>query len=182
MTEIKKDKHVREIDMASLWAYAMDSDDFRFEQKAQAVAIDLAKAVALKGISQAELAERLGWQASRVSKVLHGATNVTLKTLFNITDALDMDFEINIKEKNVEKINYNLDDSHMLLESIKDMHSQSENILRQSKDCLSASEVILETAKNLNNRVWKNMSKTTQHNFNAPEIVYVENEKIALCN
>ncbi|BAK10837.1 hypothetical protein PAJ_0757 [Pantoea ananatis AJ13355] len=182
MTEIKKDKHVRKIDMASLWAEAMHSDDFRFEQKAQAVAIDLAKAVALKEISQAELACKLGWQASRVSKVLHGATNITLKTLFLITEALEMDFEVYIKDRNTDFHANSLDDHKMLLKCIMDMHDQSENILRQSKDCLNESKVILETAKNVNDRVWKNMAKTTKNNFKSPEIVYVEYEKFALCN
>lgn len=81
-------------ELAGLWQASLEDKDFRFELKAQAVAVELAAAVADAGLSQKELAERLGWKPSRVSKVLHGATNVTLRTLFDLYDALGLDFSI----------------------------------------------------------------------------------------
>jgi len=71
-------------ELAGLWAEALEDKDFRFELKAQDVAVQLASAVARSGMTQKELAEKLGWKTSRVSKVLHGASNLTLKTMFQI--------------------------------------------------------------------------------------------------
>lgn len=80
--------------LTELWQESLDDKDFRFELKAQEVAVELAAAVADAGLTQQELAKRLGWKPSRVSKVLHGATNVTLRTLFDLYDALGMNFSI----------------------------------------------------------------------------------------
>lgn len=81
-------------ELAGLWQESLDDKDFRFELKAQEVAVELAAAVADAGLTQKELAKRLGWKPSRVSKVLHGATNVTLRTLFDLYDTLGMDLSI----------------------------------------------------------------------------------------
>ena len=60
-------------ELASLWEESLKDEDFRFELKAQDVAVKLANAVALSGMTQKELADKLGWKTSRMSKVLHGA-------------------------------------------------------------------------------------------------------------
>ena len=71
-----------------------DDQDFRFELKAQEVAVSLASAVVDSGITQKALADKLGWKTSRVSKVLHGGSNLTLKTLFDVCEALNIEFDI----------------------------------------------------------------------------------------
>jgi len=78
-------------ELAQLWQHSLEDKDFRFELKAQEIAVELAAAVADAGITQAELAQRLGWKPGRVNKVLCGATNLTLKTLFELSEALGSD-------------------------------------------------------------------------------------------
>lgn len=81
-------------ELAALWQESLEDEDFRFELKAQEVAVRLANAVAASGMTQKELADKLGWKTSRMSKVLHGASNLTLKTLVQVSEALDIDFDI----------------------------------------------------------------------------------------
>ena len=75
---------------SELWA----DEDFAFEAKAQDIAIKLASAVHHAGLNQAQLAEKLGWKASRVSRVLNGSTNLTIKTIHQICQAVDRDFDL----------------------------------------------------------------------------------------
>ncbi|MCL5041547.1 MAG: helix-turn-helix domain-containing protein [Gammaproteobacteria bacterium] len=82
-----------------LWSESLGDEDFRFELKAQQVAVDLAEVFARTNLTQQELADRLGWKKSRVSKVLHGATNLTLKTLFQMSEAMDSDFQVVFGDK-----------------------------------------------------------------------------------
>ncbi|WP_335961661.1 helix-turn-helix transcriptional regulator [Acinetobacter haemolyticus] len=53
--------------------------------------------------SRAELATRLGWKKSRVTKVLSGDENLTIKTISAITQQLGYDFDIVFHNKNYEK-------------------------------------------------------------------------------
>lgn len=82
-----------------LWSESLGDEDFRFELKAQQVAVDLAEVFARTNLTQQELADRLGWKKSRVSKVLHGATNLTLRTLFQMSEAMDSDFQVVFGDK-----------------------------------------------------------------------------------
>ena len=81
--------------LAELWQESLEDQDFRFELKAQEVAVGLANVFAESGMTQKALADQLGWKTSRVSKVLHGASNLTLKTLFDVCEALNIEFDIN---------------------------------------------------------------------------------------
>lgn len=80
--------------LAELWQESLEDQDFRFELKAQEVAVSLASAVVDSGITQKALADKLGWKTSRVSKVLHEGSNLTLKTLFDVCEALNIEFDI----------------------------------------------------------------------------------------
>ncbi|GLR64390.1 helix-turn-helix domain-containing protein [Marinospirillum insulare] len=82
--------------LSGLWQESIQDPEFRFELKAQKVSVDLASAFTNTGMSQKELAEKLGWRTSRVSKVLHGGSNLTLRTLFDICEAMQTDFDIEI--------------------------------------------------------------------------------------
>ena len=99
--------------LAELWQESLEDQDFRFELKAQEVAVSLASAVVDSGITQKALADKLGWKTSRVSKVLHGGSNLTLKTLFDVCEALNIEFDISFdrvgtqqKEVAVTKLKY----------------------------------------------------------------------------
>lgn len=54
-------------------------------------------------ISRSELAQKLGWPKARVTKVLSGDVNLTLKTITAITHKLGYDFDVVFHNKNYEK-------------------------------------------------------------------------------
>lgn len=119
-------------ELASLWEESLQDREFRFELKAQEVAVHLASVVARSGITQKELAEKLGWKPSRVSKVLHGASNLTLKTLFQVCEALGIDFDIHFGGRHY-------------------LNEQVEVITRKQQEI----EAMLETARQCNLLSWK---------------------------
>lgn len=87
--------------MAELWAKASEDSDFVFQLKAQDVAVTLARAVAEAGLTQAQLAKKLGWKPSRVSHVLSGAGNLTLRTLFDICTVLGFELDVVLRAPHV---------------------------------------------------------------------------------
>lgn len=122
--------------LAELWQEAMQDEDFRFELKAQEVAVDLASEFAKSGMTQKELADQLGWKPSRVSKVLHGASNLTLKTLFEVCEALNIEFDIGFNRRGAR---------------------QDEIAITQLK--YREIEAMLQTAKLLNQASWRKSSQ-----------------------
>lgn len=74
----------------SIW----DDEETLFEAKAQDVAIVLAAAVEKAGLTRAELSKKLKWKPSRVTKVLTGGSNLTLKTIFEICRAIGLEFDV----------------------------------------------------------------------------------------
>lgn len=123
-------------ELASLWEEVSQDEDFRFELKAQEVAVNLATVVAQSGMTQKELANKLGWKTSRVSKVLHGASNLTLKTLFQVCEALDIDFDIHFGGK------------HYLNEQVEVINRKHHEV-----------EAMWQTAKQLNSLSWQQRTK-----------------------
>lgn len=115
--------------LSSLWSDSLTDVDFRFELKAQAVAVELAEAFAKTGMSQQELADRLGWKKSRVSKVLHGASNLTLKTLFQICESMGGDFKVVFEDSAANTVKHSKYSSNPVVMS---MRAQSEEVFRHS--------------------------------------------------
>lgn len=64
------------------------------ELKKDLVAAHLVGLLAHSKVSRAELGAKLNWNKSRVSKVLSGNENLTLKTIFAVTSALGYDFDV----------------------------------------------------------------------------------------
>ncbi|MCL5041534.1 MAG: helix-turn-helix domain-containing protein [Gammaproteobacteria bacterium] len=125
-------------ELASLWEESLKDEDFRFELKAQDVAVKLANAVALSGMTQKELADKLGWKTSRMSKVLHGASNLTLKTMFQVCEALGIDFDVHFGGKHhlneqVEVINARRHEVEAILKTARQLNSMSWNRYAQVK-------------------------------------------------
>jgi len=50
------------------------------------------------GLNRAQLAQKLGWKPSRVSKILTGSSNLTLKTIFQICQAIDLEFDVVLRK------------------------------------------------------------------------------------
>jgi hypothetical protein len=82
------------MDFASLWAEAAKDPEFLFQSKAEEIAVGLTALLLHEGVGKAELARRLDWKLSRVSKVLGGCGNLTLRTIFDILQAIGYDFDV----------------------------------------------------------------------------------------
>jgi transcriptional regulator with XRE-family HTH domain len=52
-----------------------------------------------RGVTRADLASRMGVSPGRVSQVLSGGENLTLRTLASLATALDARFEINLRPR-----------------------------------------------------------------------------------
>ena len=79
--------------------YDIDMSIIKMEQ----VASHLVGLLRHRKISRSELAQQLGWPKGRVTKVLSGDVNLTLKTITTITQKLGYDFEVVFHNKNYEK-------------------------------------------------------------------------------
>ena len=71
-----------------------DDGALQAELSKTAVAADLAVLTARAGVSRTELAKRLGWSKARVSQVLGGNGNLTVKTIHAVTRALGHRFDV----------------------------------------------------------------------------------------
>ncbi|HHW02359.1 MAG TPA: helix-turn-helix transcriptional regulator [Thermoanaerobacterales bacterium] len=56
-----------------------------------------------KSLTQAALAEKLGWTRQEVNKIVHGRKNVTAQELKEISDALNVSMEELVKESAVNE-------------------------------------------------------------------------------
>ena len=69
-----------------------------------------------KGISQKEIAEKLGTKQSAISRFENLSSNPTLKFIFKIFKVLDADFEIKDKNKEYEKFEIVINDKNKIAE------------------------------------------------------------------
>lgn len=120
-----------------LWA----DDDMVFEAKAQEISTALASAVHRAGLSRAQLAEKLGWKPSRVSKILTGSTNLTLKTIFQICQAIDLEFDVVLRKGH----------EHVVVVDIRKQHA----IVEETHNNLTQSRLILDAVAALSHRTWR---------------------------
>lgn len=125
-----------EKEFANLFESLWDDEDLIFEAKAQDVAIELASAVQKAGFSRAELAKKLNWKPSRVTKVLTGSSNLTLKTIFQICRAIGLEFDVVLRKAHqqaevvdpdkrqaiYQEAVHNLHKSRQLLQAATELH------------------------------------------------------------
>lgn len=70
------------------------SDVDPVEVKKSAIANDLCALIAHENLSRAKLAKKLNWKPSRLSRVLSGKQNLTVRTITEIAVALEYDFKV----------------------------------------------------------------------------------------
>ena len=111
-------------ELAALLAEAAQSEDFDFEVKAQEVAVNLTSLMLHAGWTRADLARYLDWKPGRVSKILGGEENLTLRTLFHIYQALGYTFDV-LPRKEAERApmqpwqRFSFDNAHVHTADIK---------------------------------------------------------------
>lgn len=89
-----KENHNTEIAENSEFDFFDFSDVDPFFTKKNAVANELLALISHENISRKQLCESLDWAPSRLSKVLSGEQNITVKTITAISLALGYDFSI----------------------------------------------------------------------------------------
>lgn len=104
--------------------YHIDMSIIKMEQ----VASQLVGLLRHKKISRAELAQELGWSKGRVTKVLSGDVNLTLKTITTITQKLGYDFDVifHNADYNKPKQPWQIDRDNNVISSISSQQSTSE--------------------------------------------------------
>lgn len=132
--------------LADLWAEACGDKDFRFQIKAQDIAVNINRALAEAGISRAELARMLGWRPSRVTHVLSGTGNLTLRTIFDITSALGLEFDV-VLRKDGQQCSSQHCEMRAMLHDVSRLHETAQHHVTRA-------ETLLDTARHLNRRAW----------------------------
>jgi transcriptional regulator with XRE-family HTH domain len=133
--------------LSAIWADLSRDPDFKFKLKAQDIAVTLARAVAERGLSQADLAKALDWKPSRVSRVLHGDSNLTLRTIMEIAEACDLDFDLILRRAGEPRAAQPWEQDEVLKE-----HRQLEADARHR---LNQAGEMLRTAEAINRRAWR---------------------------
>jgi transcriptional regulator with XRE-family HTH domain len=87
-------------DVLDFLAEAADEDRSSVEYRLQAHVLDVSERVHARirqlGISQAEVARRMGVSRPMITKLLTGDSNFQLRTLLRLADALDMDLMVDL--------------------------------------------------------------------------------------
>jgi transcriptional regulator with XRE-family HTH domain len=76
-----------------------DDFEFRLESLILNITENISKRMVEKKINRSSLAEKLNVSPPAVTKILNGSSNFTLKTLLSLSDALDLDLNIEFKDK-----------------------------------------------------------------------------------
>lgn len=71
------------------------SDQNPVDVKKTSIASDFCSLLYHVEMSRSELADKLNWKKSRISKVLNGNENLTIKTMVELSQAMGYDFDIN---------------------------------------------------------------------------------------
>lgn len=83
-----------------------DPSGIRQEELILEVTEAMARALRSSGLTQAELAERMGKSKGFVSQVLGGGRNLTLRTLADIAGALGCKVQVQLKPEQPAKVSY----------------------------------------------------------------------------
>lgn len=81
---------------------ALDTPD-AFTLKKDEVGTDLASLVAFADKNRSSLAEVLGYKKSRVTRILSGLENLTLRTIHDVCKAVGYEFDITFRKKSEAK-------------------------------------------------------------------------------
>ncbi|ESN06202.1 helix-turn-helix domain-containing protein [Enterobacter hormaechei] len=94
-------KHQTDIENSGIFEESFDFSDVdaTFIKKHQ-VASEFLSLISHENIQRKVLAEKLGWSEGRLSRVLSGELNLTIKTITSLSIALDYDFSIYFHKHN----------------------------------------------------------------------------------
>ena len=89
--------------LEDLIAKVQGSPEFEFAQLAIEIGEEIVQRMDELGINQTELARRMGVSRARVSQVLSGSDNLTLRTLVGVANALDARLSVRVERRSGAK-------------------------------------------------------------------------------
>jgi transcriptional regulator with XRE-family HTH domain len=142
-------------DLADLWAI-LHGEAARFELKKSEIGSEMASLLAFHEITRAKIANKLGWPESRLSKVLSGKENLTIKTIFEFCDAFGVEFDVIFRKLGGQRAPQ-LWENQALLRDIRRLHEDLGNSVQQA-------QAMLESAKAVNRLAFRK-ALTSQARF-----------------
>ncbi|MCD9047144.1 helix-turn-helix domain-containing protein [Luteimonas sp. MHLX1A] len=137
-------------DITALFSDVWEDADFRFEIKAQEIATDLARALHEAGMTRTQLAEKLDWKPSRISKVLGGGANLTLKTLHELCEAIGLEFDVILRGSRQARAAQPWEVPHI--------KNDIRRLLDDAQHAHARTQAMFETARRLNQNSWQRAS------------------------
>ncbi|HRQ59173.1 MAG TPA: helix-turn-helix transcriptional regulator [Azoarcus taiwanensis] len=141
-------EEARKLDLADLWGDEDNSHDWWLEGKRDDVAITLTGMLENRGISFADLARKLDWKPSRVSRALSGRENLTINTIAEIIRAADYDFDLLVRPKSAQRALQQWEESELRCDLLEH--------LKICETLVEAAQAMHETAERLAQRAFRN--------------------------
>ncbi|MHB1145513.1 MAG: helix-turn-helix domain-containing protein [Thiobacillus sp.] len=117
------------------------------------------------GITRGELSEKLKWKPSRVTRVLSGDENLTLKTIYEVCHAVGYTFDVVVRKANERQALQPWQRSAIAMDIIR--------VHKSLNHRLTEAEAILATAKTLSRRQFA-MSADWKNKRNHPSVKYTQ--------
>jgi len=105
-----------------------DDFDFRLEKIILNITEQICKKMKEKNINRSRLAEILNVSPAAVTKILNGNSNFTLRTLLSLSDALDSELTVQLRDNICEADSYN--------STIREVASSSDPFPTRDKDAI----------------------------------------------
>ena len=132
-------------DLSDIWKVT-HVDDGGFELKKLEVGSELSGLLGYVGTSQSTLAAALGWSNSRVSKVLSGSENLTLKTINEVCGAIGYTYHVTFCSlANKRRPSQPWDDSGVDQEVVN-LHLSLQETYKEAKAILECARVVNRAA------------------------------------
>lgn len=126
----------------------------KFDLKKGEIGADLASLIAFADLNQAQVATKLDWKESRVSRVLSGKENLTIKSIFDLTSTIDYEFDITFRKSGQSKpaqpwTQQYFEQDYMYL------RTEYVNNVQEAKKKVAEADAVLKTAKTISRRFFQ---------------------------
>lgn len=166
MTHANETTH-RRIDLADLFAdLDIDPHEEWLHNKREDVAIVLTSMLYEAGISRAQLAKKLGWKPSRVTRALSGDENLTINTLSEIINAAGYDFDMRLRRRGETRAMQPWEEATTVRNELtlaRQLLDKSTSIYNEANHHLIEAQAMKATAEAINRRQFMNKNYTKQY-------------------
>lgn len=159
-------------DLASLWDDDNeDEHSMWLVSKRDDVAITLTGLLHACQVSRADLARKISWKPSRVTRALSGKENLTINTLAEIINAVGGDFDILIRQRGVARALQPWE-SNAVVGNLMELHAEFSANVDQAKDQCQRAGAMLATAAAINRRAFSRAGQVGRSTGHAQQRTY----------